>query len=129
MTDPIPDLRARIRDALVTTPAARAMAATNATREASPFAVHGTGHNYDATCALCRGEADTLTDAVMAVIGQLEADVTTLAAVGDLYLRCLDDDPANEYLTLGAAIRVTDIREAVQRQGYDVRWQTDDADA
>lgn len=56
-------------------------------------------------------------------IATLERDLTVLARVGDLYLRSLDDDPENEYLTLGSALLVTEIREAVERQGYDVRWE------
>lgn len=62
------DLRAAIHTALTTTPAKRARIADNA--EVNPFAEHGKGHNYAAHCALCRGEADTLTDAVMAVLDQ-----------------------------------------------------------
>lgn len=58
------DLRARILAALTTTPT------KHETGRARPFDTHGTEHRYDGTCALCRGEADTLTDAVMAVLDE-----------------------------------------------------------
>jgi hypothetical protein len=65
---------------------------------------------------------------LLAQIEAMQRDLAVLARVGDLYLTALDDDPANEYLTLGGAMLVTEIREAVERQGYDVRWETE-ADA
>ncbi len=64
---------------------------------------------------------------LLARIEAMQRDLTVLARVGDLYLTALDDDPANEYLTLGGAMLGTEIREAVERQGYDVRWTEADA--
>lgn len=42
-------------------------------------------------------------------------DMAALASVGRLYLDALDDDPENEALTLVEALRVTEVREAVER--------------
>jgi len=42
-------------------------------------------------------------------------DIAILARTGRLYLDALDQDPQNEYLTLGAAMLVTQVREAVER--------------
>lgn len=50
-----------------------------------------------------------------AEIKQLKRDVEVLAAVGRLYLDALDNDPDNEALTLVEALRVTEVREAVDR--------------
>jgi hypothetical protein len=63
-TDTAPDLRDAILAALTTTPARR-----HANDVERPCAVHGTEHRYNATCALCCGEADTLTDAVITALG------------------------------------------------------------
>lgn len=57
------DLRARIVEALSNTPTA----VVSMRGRDLPFSRHE-GHNYDATCALCRGEVETLADAVMALI-------------------------------------------------------------
>jgi predicted DCC family thiol-disulfide oxidoreductase YuxK len=70
------DLRAAVHAALTSTPA------SFAADRARPFDTHGTEHHYDGTCALCRGEADTLTDAVMAVLerslpGRIKAPALT----------------------------------------------------
>lgn len=46
---------------------------------------------------------------------QAREDVAILARVGRMYLDALDEDPENEFLTLGAAILVTQVREAVER--------------
>ena len=43
------------------------------------------------------------------------ADGRVLAAVGRMYLDALDADPENEILTLVEALRVTDVRDAVER--------------
>lgn len=40
-----------------------------------------------------------------------------LAAVGQLYLKAIDEDPDNEMLTLPDAMWVTDIRDAVEFVG------------
>lgn len=65
------DLRARILEALNTAPAAEIRDdAGDAARHASkPWRRHDQ-HHYDGCCALCRGEADTLADAVMAVLDE-----------------------------------------------------------
>lgn len=57
------DLRARIAAALANT-------ASSSLRDqmSEPFTRHGDGHSYDGSCALCRGEVETLTDAVMAIV-------------------------------------------------------------
>jgi hypothetical protein len=65
------DLRAAILTALTTTPA------THAADRARPLDTHGTEHRYDGTCALCRGEADTLTDAVLNVIDEKVVEQVT----------------------------------------------------
>lgn len=57
------DLRARIENALTNTAAAFLRSEQDA-----PFTRHGVGHNYDGSCALCRGEVDTLLDAVMVIV-------------------------------------------------------------
>lgn len=54
-------LRARIATALATTSAA------DFAGSGLPMSQHGSGHTYHGGCALCRGEIDTLVDAVMAV--------------------------------------------------------------
>jgi len=48
-------------------------------------------------------------------LAQVGEDIAILARVGRLYLDALDGDPENEYLTLGAAMLVTQAREAVER--------------
>ena len=67
------------------------------------------------------GQPDTAT--LLKRIEVIQRDIEVLARVGDLYLRCLDEDPENETLTLGSAMLTTEIREAVERAGYDVRWE------
>lgn len=47
---------------------------------------------------------------------QDQDDLRVLAAVGRMYLDALDTDPENEMLTLPEAFRVTQVREAVERQ-------------
>jgi hypothetical protein len=47
---------------------------------------------------------------------QDKSDLQVLAAVGRMYLDAIDADPENEYLTLPAAIRVTQVRDAVECQ-------------
>jgi hypothetical protein len=66
MTD---DLRARILEALNTAPCAdiRDDPEAAARHSSRPHTRHDK-HQYHAFCALCSGEADTLTDAVMAEI-------------------------------------------------------------
>jgi hypothetical protein len=68
------DLRDAIRTALATTPAKHTQG------HARPWDTHGTEHRYDATCALCRGEDDTLTDAVVTVVAEHLADARRLTA-------------------------------------------------
>jgi hypothetical protein len=68
------DLRDAIRTALAATPAKHTQG------HARPWDTHGTEHRYDATCALCRGEDDTLTDAVVTVVAEHLADARRLAA-------------------------------------------------
>lgn len=65
------DLRAWILKALVKAPAAsiRGDAENVAKHLAEPWDHHGQ-HEYYVHCALCRGEADTLADAVMAVFDE-----------------------------------------------------------
>lgn len=48
-------------------------------------------------------------------VGQALDDLATLLPIGRMYLDALDDDPANEMLTLPEAIGVTAVREAVAR--------------
>lgn len=64
------DLRALILEALNTAPAAFVCgnAETAALRQQSPAWRHEK-HRFHGGCALCRGEADTLADAVLAAIG------------------------------------------------------------
>lgn len=66
MTD---DLRARILDALNDAPASfiRDDPESAELHQKRPWRRHDQ-HRYDGSCALCRGEADTLADAVMAVL-------------------------------------------------------------
>lgn len=49
------------------------------------------------------------------LVGQADRDLDALAAVGRMYLDALDADPDYEMLTLPQAMRVTEVREAVQR--------------
>jgi hypothetical protein len=42
-------------------------------------------------------------------------DLAVLAAVGRMYLDALDADPEHESLSLTEALRVTEVREAVER--------------
>lgn len=58
------DLRARILEALNTAPAAGITIDPD-----EPWRRHDE-HRYNAFCALCRGEAETLADAVMAVVNE-----------------------------------------------------------
>lgn len=58
------DLRARIVEALNTAPGAGISADPE-----DPWGRHDE-HRYNARCALCRGEAETLADAVMAVLDE-----------------------------------------------------------
>jgi len=73
MSETIPDvpegLRARILEALNTAPAAfvRDVPETFADPDMVAWRRHD-AHRYDATCALCRGEAETLADAVLAAV-------------------------------------------------------------
>jgi hypothetical protein len=62
-------LRARIAEVLNTEPArfVRENPDSVAFHYEQPWCRHDK-HSYMATCALCRGETDTLTDAVMAVV-------------------------------------------------------------
>jgi hypothetical protein len=64
-----------------------------------------------------RGREEERTEALaaMAVFEQAIADLDTLLPIGRMYLDALDDDPANEMLTLPEAIGVTAVREAVRR--------------
>lgn len=62
------NLRARILEALNTAPIARVR--DDATIEREPH----DKHRYYAYCALCRGEAETLTDAVMVALADLLPD-------------------------------------------------------
>jgi hypothetical protein len=58
-----PDLRQQIANAIRTAPAGR--------RATNPMGDHGTGHQYDGACALCRADANALTDAVLALVQPL----------------------------------------------------------
>ena len=77
MTALTADLRARILEALNTAPASfvRDDPESAAAHASRPWRRHDR-HHYDGGCALCRGEADTLTDAVMAVVQLALADGT-----------------------------------------------------
>lgn len=68
--DTTTDLRSRILEALNTAPAAFVQAEPDGTdrRRDRPWWRHDE-HRTDGECALCRGEAETLTDAVLAAIG------------------------------------------------------------
>jgi hypothetical protein len=69
------DLRARIAEALLTTPAGFMQAEPDGVEQHARREWHRHDrHRYHATCALCRGEEDTLTDAVMKVV-QAELDL------------------------------------------------------
>lgn len=63
------DLRARIAEALLTTPAGFVQAEPDGVEQHARREWHRHDrHRYHATCALCRGEEDTLTEAVMKVV-------------------------------------------------------------
>jgi hypothetical protein len=68
------DLRARIAEALNTTPAQFIQDAPDGEDwfKDRPYRRHDQ-HRYDGGCAMCRGETDTLADAVLAVV-QSEVD-------------------------------------------------------
>jgi hypothetical protein len=72
-------LRDQIAEALRTTPT-KLLDNPAEQRGPSLMHVHGSGHSYDMTCALCRGEADTLADAVLPVIEQHTARLRSRAA-------------------------------------------------
>jgi len=57
------DLRDAVEFALTNTPA------KHAADRGGQIDTHGTEHRYNGSCALCRGEADTLTDAVINLMG------------------------------------------------------------
>ena len=62
------DLRARLAEALANTPA---KFLAEAGHNDALMTFHGKGrggHDYDGACALCRGEIDTLLDAIMPVL-------------------------------------------------------------
>lgn len=56
-------LRQQIAEALRSAPAGR--------RATNPLGEHGTGHQYDGACALCRADVDGLADAVLAIVQPL----------------------------------------------------------
>ena len=64
-----------------------------------------------------RGREEERTGAVeaLAFVETALSDLATLVPIGRMYLDALDDDPANEMLTLPEAIAVTEVREAVER--------------
>lgn len=47
---------------------------------------------------------------------QLDRDLDVLAVVGRMYLDAVDADPDLETLTLPQALRITEVREAVERR-------------
>jgi sugar diacid utilization regulator len=77
--------------------------------------------DYPIEAALAQQEAEHVAQLVDAALdeqrGRHKTDLAVLAAVGRVYLDALDDDPSNEYLTLTEALRVTEVREAVERWG------------
>lgn len=122
-----PDLRERIEAALRDTPSK--LLADPGFRDELPeqYRIHrttegGPGHNYDATCALCRGEADTLAGAMLAVVQpaldkaqrrgdiwktkaqEIERDrdryVDFVWAVRPAFDRWLAGDPATDLMTI-----------------------------
>jgi hypothetical protein len=77
------DLRARILEALVTAPCAEGRDIPgDAARYASKPHLRHDRHHFHAFCALCSGEADTLADAVMAVLDQYARLVPTCSECG-----------------------------------------------
>lgn len=68
------DLRARIAEANSKTRSQIEAALLNATASDAashfdaPLSRHGDGHNYDGTCALCRGDVGALLDAIMPIV-------------------------------------------------------------
>lgn len=52
---------------------------------------------------------------LIAALDAVRADRDVLAAVGQMYLAALDDDPESEHLSLPDVIAVTMVREAVDR--------------
>lgn len=85
MTDETRTLRSRIREVLATTPAKFANG-----EPVRPWPEHGTQHTYDATCALCRGDVDTLTDAVLSALGDEAVEHATDQLVADMRLRSME---------------------------------------
>jgi hypothetical protein len=55
------------------------------------------------------------------VPSQTREDLVILAVIGRMYLNALDQDPSNEHLSLSSALRVTEVREAVERVEASVR--------
>lgn len=68
------DLRTRIAEVLNTTPAGFVQAEPDGVENHARHEWHRHDrHRYNATCALCRGEEDTLTDAVLAELEKAQA--------------------------------------------------------
>lgn len=81
MPDPTAGLRARILEALVTAPAGfvRDDSESAGAHASRPWRRHDQ-HHYYGGCALCRGEADTLVGAVMAVLDEAFPPQLAIAA-------------------------------------------------
>jgi hypothetical protein len=89
---------------------------------ATPTRCHecdGRGHTWEfsrdgyMTCDWCGGSGEEPEAAAGSATPT--DDLAVLARVGRMYLDALDDDPANEMLTLPEAVAVTDVRDAVER--------------
>jgi hypothetical protein len=83
---------------------------------------HRDKHNCSCICAMSRGHRGRHQCEIQYVLDEAAAgsatptdDLAVLARVGRMYLDALDDDPANEMLTLPEAVAVTDVRDAVER--------------
>jgi hypothetical protein len=80
MTVPAPDLRDRLAEALRTTPSVLMDTPEERARHAANPRNHHVSHHYYWGCAMCRGEVDTLADAVLAIV---QPELDRLAADRD----------------------------------------------
>jgi ElaB/YqjD/DUF883 family membrane-anchored ribosome-binding protein len=79
---PQPDLREQLAEALRTAPSVLMDTPEERDRHAANPRNHHIGHHYYWGCAMCRGEVDTLADAVHAVVQErLDAKQAELASL------------------------------------------------
>jgi len=99
MTVPAPDLRDRLAKALRTTPSVLMDTPEERARHAANPRNHHVSHHYYWGCAMCRGEADTLADAVLGIV-QPELDQLRAQVAAGIPLVCSDERHAAKVAAL-----------------------------